>query len=116
MLLSPEGLVQLAQADVQYSQLCTNSWGKGGQAITYTYDDNGSVETKTTVEGATVRYLGCGMRVEEEKIICKTNNKRTTPLLTCGARKRKIKDQIDKEKMDSRLRGNDRGIACGDDN
>jgi len=31
MLLSPEGLVQLAQADVQYSQLCTNSWGKGGQ-------------------------------------------------------------------------------------
>jgi len=31
MLLSPEGLVQLAQADVQYSQLCTNSWGKGSQ-------------------------------------------------------------------------------------
>jgi len=53
MLLSPEGLVQLAQADVQYSQLCTNSWGKGGQVITYTYDDNGSVETRTTVEGAT---------------------------------------------------------------
>ena len=36
MLLSPEGLVQLAQADVQYSQLGTNSWGKGGQTITYT--------------------------------------------------------------------------------
>jgi len=53
MLLSPEGLVQLAQADVQYSQLCTNSWGKGGQAITYTYDENGSVETRTTGEGAT---------------------------------------------------------------
>ncbi len=66
MLLSPEGLVQLAQADVQYSQLCTNSWGKGGQAITYTYDDNGSVETRTTGEGATVRYLECGMRAEEK--------------------------------------------------
>ncbi len=65
MLLSPEGLVQLAQTDVQYSQLCTNSWGKGGQVITYTYDDNGSVETRTTGEGATVRYLGYGMRAEE---------------------------------------------------
>mgnify|MGYP000998899200 CR=1 FL=1 len=66
MLLSPEGLVQLAQADVQYSQLCTNSWGKGGQAITSTYDENGSVETRTTGEGATVRYLECGMRAEEK--------------------------------------------------
>ena len=48
MLIGPAGFQQLAQGDIQYSQLCTLDWANGGETIHYTYDDNGSVTTKIT--------------------------------------------------------------------
>jgi RHS repeat-associated protein len=48
MLLGPEHFHSLAQAQVQYSDLNTATWANGDTTIEYTYDANGSVETKTT--------------------------------------------------------------------
>jgi len=56
MLLTPVGLQSLAQADILYSQLRTLAWGKGNTTITYTYDDNGSVETKVVDDGNTETF------------------------------------------------------------
>ena len=41
----------LARADVQYNNLSTAAWGAADDTINYTYDDNGSVETKITDDG-----------------------------------------------------------------
>jgi hypothetical protein len=48
MLISPAGFQQMADASVQYSQLGASTWGQADRTIEYTYDDNGSVLTKTT--------------------------------------------------------------------
>jgi len=48
MFISPEAFHQLSQADIAFSQLATTDWASGNRAITYTYDDNGSVTSKTT--------------------------------------------------------------------
>jgi len=48
MLISPAGFQQMADASVQYSQLGASTWGQADRTIEYTYDDNGSVQTKTT--------------------------------------------------------------------
>jgi RHS repeat-associated protein len=48
MLFGPEHFDYLAQADVQYANLSTATWAQGDATIEYTYDANGSVETKTT--------------------------------------------------------------------
>lgn len=57
MLFGPEGFQQVAQADVQYANLSTASWANGDTTITYTYDANGSVETKTTVTSSVVKEV-----------------------------------------------------------
>jgi len=48
MLFGPEHFHSLAQGEMQYSDLSTASWSQGDTTIEYTYDANGSVETKTT--------------------------------------------------------------------
>ncbi|MCK4753253.1 MAG: hypothetical protein KAS75_07390 [Planctomycetes bacterium] len=48
ILVGPWGFQQLAQADIAYSLLSTTDWASGNSTITYTYDANGSMETKTT--------------------------------------------------------------------
>jgi RHS repeat-associated protein/fibro-slime domain-containing protein len=48
ILISPLGIRELAQADVQYSDLCTLDWANGGETIHYSYDDNGSMTQKIT--------------------------------------------------------------------
>jgi len=48
MLFGPEEFHSIAQADVQYADLSTATWANGDTTIEYTYDANGSVETKTT--------------------------------------------------------------------
>ncbi len=48
MLFGPENFDSMSQADVQYTNLSTATWAEGDTTIEYTYDDNGSVETKTT--------------------------------------------------------------------
>ena len=53
ILIGPWGFEQLAQADIAYSELCTTDWAIGNSTITYTYDANGSVETKTTTVDST---------------------------------------------------------------
>ena len=57
MLLGPESFHNLSQADVQYANLNSASWANGDTTITYTYDDNGSVETKTTVTSSVVKEV-----------------------------------------------------------
>ena len=47
MLVAP-GVQELAQADIQYSQLCTLHWANGGETVYYSYDDNGSMVQKLT--------------------------------------------------------------------
>ena len=47
MLLGPS-LQQMAHAEMQYAYLNTDSWGQSNRTIEYTYDTNGSLETKTT--------------------------------------------------------------------
>jgi hypothetical protein len=51
MLIGPFGFEQLARADIQYQDLMASDWGSDGETITYTYDDNGSVETKVVNDG-----------------------------------------------------------------
>ena len=51
MLFGPENFQQFAQAEMQYANLSTASWANGNTTITYTYDANGSVKTKTTAVG-----------------------------------------------------------------
>jgi RHS repeat-associated protein len=53
MLVTPLGFQQLAQADVLYQNLRATDWGADGETITYTYDTNGSVETKVVNSGGT---------------------------------------------------------------
>jgi hypothetical protein len=48
MLFGPENFNNFAQAEMQYSQLSTASWADCNTTIEYTYDANGSLETKTT--------------------------------------------------------------------
>jgi hypothetical protein len=55
MLFGPESFQQVAQAEMHYANLSTASWAKSNTTITYTYDDNGSVETKTTVTNSVVK-------------------------------------------------------------
>jgi len=50
MLISPVGFESLARADTLYSQLQTTDWHSGDRTIQYSYDDNGSVASKTTIE------------------------------------------------------------------
>jgi RHS repeat-associated protein len=57
MLLGPESFHNLSQADVQYANLNSASWANGDTTITYTYDNNGSVETKTTVTSSVVKEV-----------------------------------------------------------
>ena len=57
MLITPFGFERLAQADIQYSQLDTRHWSEGDRTIDYTYDDNGSVVTKTTKQTSTSTVL-----------------------------------------------------------
>ncbi|MBN1126900.1 MAG: right-handed parallel beta-helix repeat-containing protein [Sedimentisphaerales bacterium] len=47
-LIGPDSFQIMAHAEIQYSQLHTSSWGAAGDTITYTYDDNGSIDSKTT--------------------------------------------------------------------
>jgi len=51
MLLSPVVLDALAQGTIAYTDLHVSTWGSSGTTITYTYDDNGSVESKITNDG-----------------------------------------------------------------
>jgi hypothetical protein len=51
MLIGPFGFEQLARADIQYQDLMASDWGSDGETITYTYDDNGSIETKVVNDG-----------------------------------------------------------------
>ncbi len=48
MLISPAGFQTLAHADSQYADIETFDWSEGNRTIEYTYDANGSIETKTT--------------------------------------------------------------------
>jgi RHS repeat-associated protein len=50
-LLGPDALQTLSYAASDYSQLSTLAWGKDGTTITYDYDNNGSLTSKTTTEG-----------------------------------------------------------------
>jgi len=43
MLISTYVLEDLTQADIQYSQLTTGTWGQNGRVVTYAYDDNGKI-------------------------------------------------------------------------
>ena len=47
-LIGPECLIRLSEASTQYSQINTLAWGAVGDTITYEYDDNGSLTSKTT--------------------------------------------------------------------
>ena len=57
MLLGPESFHSLSRAEVQYTNLNTASWANGDTTITYTYDNNGSVETKTTVTSSVIKKV-----------------------------------------------------------
>jgi RHS repeat-associated protein len=57
MLLGPENFQQLAEAEVQYANISTASWANGDTIITYIYDDNGSVTSKTTATGGVVKEV-----------------------------------------------------------
>jgi RHS repeat-associated protein len=58
-LVGPENFQSLASAEIQYSALSTATWGQSGDTITYGYDANGSLESKTTVRGGqTVETVG----------------------------------------------------------
>jgi len=48
IFIGPDGFESLAQAEMQYSELGASSWGQADRTIEYTYDDNGSLLTKTT--------------------------------------------------------------------
>jgi len=50
-LIGPECLLYLSQAATQYSQISTLAWGRGNSIITYGYDANGSLTSKTTTCG-----------------------------------------------------------------
>ncbi|MEN6309508.1 MAG: Tox-REase-5 domain-containing protein [Anaerohalosphaeraceae bacterium] len=50
-LIGPECVVYLSQAATQYSQISTLAWGRGNSIITYGYDANGSLTSKTTTRG-----------------------------------------------------------------
>ncbi|MEN6309506.1 MAG: RHS repeat-associated core domain-containing protein [Anaerohalosphaeraceae bacterium] len=50
-LIGPECLVYLSQAATQYSQISMLAWGRGNSIITYGYDANGSLTSKTTTSG-----------------------------------------------------------------
>ncbi|MGH2272879.1 hypothetical protein ACQ9LF_13865, partial [Anaerohalosphaeraceae bacterium U12dextr] len=50
-LIGPECLQHLSQAATQYSQISTLAWGRGNSIITYGYDANGSLTSKTTTRG-----------------------------------------------------------------
>jgi RHS repeat-associated protein len=50
MLISPVGFESLARADTLYSGLETTDWHSGDRTIQYSYDENGSVASKTTIE------------------------------------------------------------------
>ncbi len=52
-ILGPSQFQQLAQADTLYQNLSTNGWGQTDRTIDYTYDDNGSLLSKTTRETST---------------------------------------------------------------
>jgi RHS repeat-associated protein len=52
-LIGPEAFLQLAQAQIQYSNISTLAWGKGNRIIEYGYDANGSLTSKVTTEGTT---------------------------------------------------------------
>jgi YD repeat-containing protein len=57
MLLGPVVLDSLAQGQIQYSSLCTADWAKD-DSISYTYDLNGAVDTKTsTTSGSTTESV-----------------------------------------------------------
>ena len=47
-LVGPECFHMLAQADVEYANLNSASWGQGNRDIHYTYDANGSMTEKIT--------------------------------------------------------------------
>ena len=47
MLITP-WLQDIAQADIQYGDLCTLDWANGDQTVHYSYDDNGSMTEKLT--------------------------------------------------------------------
>ena len=57
MLFGPENFQNLAQAEIQYANISTASWANGDTIITYTYDDNGSVTSKTTTTGSVVKEV-----------------------------------------------------------
>jgi hypothetical protein len=48
MLISPSCLEQFVQADIQYANLSTSTWGEDNTTIEYGYDDNGSMTNKVT--------------------------------------------------------------------
>jgi RHS repeat-associated protein len=48
IFVGPDGFESLAQAEMQYANLGISSWGQADRTIEYTYDDNGSMLTKTT--------------------------------------------------------------------
>jgi RHS repeat-associated protein len=54
MLLGPEGVMQLAQAETLYGNIQTSTWAQAGTTVTYEYDANGSVQKKQTKQGETV--------------------------------------------------------------
>lgn len=47
-LIGVDSVRNLAEGAVSYSQLSTTQWAKGDTTIAYTYDNNGSLETKTS--------------------------------------------------------------------
>ncbi|MHC5062140.1 MAG: RHS repeat-associated core domain-containing protein, partial [Planctomycetota bacterium] len=49
MLLSPVVLEALAQGTVEYANLCVSAWATS-DSVSYTYDNNGSVTSKTSVK------------------------------------------------------------------
>jgi len=65
MLLGPESFQNMAQAQAQYSNLNSASWGQGNRDIHYYYDDNGSVTSKITKVTTT--------QVELERVVYEYN-------------------------------------------
>jgi len=57
MLFGPEQFRQLAEAQTQYANLGVSTWGQVDRTITYEYDDNGSVLTKTTTVTSTTAVV-----------------------------------------------------------
>jgi len=59
MLLTPGFLESLAEGAISYDEIDTRHWSEGDTTIDYTYDDNGSVTSKTT------KVTSSGYTVEE---------------------------------------------------